>query len=268
VLLAEPQHTPYDLHFSVFGFPVRVHPWFWVMGLFFGFNAHQPIMVLIAIFVIFVSVLIHELGHALMMRRFGREAHVVLYGLGGLAIEGGGSSFGSFGGFRSRGSRTTAEQVLISAAGPGAGYVLAAVTIAILYALGGHIEWQPLVGLFPIPIPHAHLGENLGAARDNLNLRIFLDMILWFNVVWGTVNLLPVFPLDGGQIAQSLMVASDPWGGLVRSLWLSIITGVGMAIVGYVGFQSVFIALLFLSLAYSNYVALQQVGGGGRGRPW
>jgi len=124
--------------------------------------------------------------------------------------------------------------VLISAAGPGAGYVLAAVTIAILYALGGHIEWQPLVGLFPIPIPHAHLGENLGAARDNLNLRIFLDMILWFNVVWGTVNLLPVFPLDGGQIAQSLMVASDPWGGLVRSLWLSIITGVGMAIVGYV----------------------------------
>ena len=108
----------------------------------------------------------------------------------------------------------------------------------------------------------------MGAARDNLNLRIFLDMILWFNVVWGTVNLLPVFPLDGGQIAQSLMVASDPWGGLVRSLWLSIITGVGMAIVGYVGFQSVFIALLFLSLAYSNYVALQQVGGGGRGRPW
>src|SRR5262245_16689597 len=100
------------------------------MGLFFGFNANQPIMVLIAIFVVFVSILVHELGHALMMRRYGREAHIVLYLMGGLAIEGGGSSFGSFGGFRSRGSRTTTEQVMISAAGPGAGYVLAGVMIA------------------------------------------------------------------------------------------------------------------------------------------
>src|SRR5436190_11274995 len=131
------------------------------MGLFFGFNANQPIMVLIAIFVVFVSILVHELGHALMMRRYGREAHIVLYLMGGLAIEGGGSSFG-FGGFRSRGSRSTTEQVLISAAGPGAGYVLAGVIIAILYALGGHISWEPLDGLFPIPIPYAQLAQNTG----------------------------------------------------------------------------------------------------------
>src|SRR5258708_31523208 len=46
-----PYTTLFRSHFSVLGFPVRVHPLFWLMGLFFGFNAEQPIMILIAIFV-------------------------------------------------------------------------------------------------------------------------------------------------------------------------------------------------------------------------
>ena len=265
MLLAEPGHTPYDLHFSVLGFPVRIHPLFWLMGLFFGFNAEQPILILIAIFVIFVSILVHELGHALMMRRFGRESHIVLYMMGGLAIEGSGSSFG---GFRSRGNRTTYEQVLISAAGPAAGFVLAGVVVAVLYAMGGSVSWDPLTDWLPLPIPHAKLGKNLGEGRENFNLIVFLNLVLWFNIVWGAVNLLPVFPLDGGQIAQTLMVASDPWGGLLRSLWLSVITGAITAVVGGIAFQSIFMVMLFGSLAYSSYLALQQVGGGGRGRPW
>src|ERR1051325_7446267 len=206
------------------------------MGLFFGFNAEQPILILIAIFVIFVSILVHELGHALMMRRFGRESHIVLYMMGGLAIEGSGSSFG---GFRSRGSRNTHEQVLISAAGPGAGFVLAAIVVAILYALGGSVAWYPLTDWFPLPIPSANLGNNLGEVRENLNLRHFLNLVLWFNIVWGAVNLLPVFPLDGGQIAQTLMVAKDPWGGLTRSLWLSVFTGAATAVIGGLAFQSI-----------------------------
>jgi stage IV sporulation protein FB len=265
VLLAEPGHTPYDLHFTVLGFPVRVHPLFWLMGLFFGFNADQPILMLIAVVVVFVSILVHELGHALMMRRYGHEAHIVLYMMGGLAIEGRGSSFG---GFRSRGSRTTQEQVLVSAAGPGAGFVLAAVVVAVLYALGGSVGWEPLEEWFPLPIPHAHLGKNLGEGKETFNLRVFLDHVLWFNIVWGAINLLPVFPLDGGQISQTLMIAGDAWGGLARSLWLSVITGGITAVVGLLAFRSPYMALLFGSLAYSSYLALQQIGGGGRGRPW
>lgn len=266
MLLAEPGQTPYDLHFKVLGFPVRVHPLFWLLGLFFGFNVEEPTLILIAIVVIFTSILVHELGHALMMRRFGRESHIVLYMMGGLAIEGSGSSFG---GFRSRGSRSTREQVLISAAGPGAGFVLAAVVIAVLYAMGGSVDWDPLEGWLPIPIPHANLSRNLGEAKENLNLTRFFDMVLWFNIVWGAINLLPVFPLDGGQIAQTLMIASDPWGGLARSLWLSVIAGAITAVVGGLAFQSLLMLMLFGSMAYSSYLALQQIGGGGgRGRPW
>ena len=265
MLLAEPGHTPYDLHFSVLGFPVRVHPLFWLMGLFFGFNAEQPIMILIAIFVIFVSILVHELGHALMMRRFGRESHIVLYMMGGLAIEGSGSSFG---GFRSRGSRTTYEQVLISAAGPAAGFVLAGVVVAILYAMGGHVHVEWFKEVFPVP--EGILGDNLAEVRAKQNLKQMLDLVLWFNIVWGAFNLLPVFPLDGGQISQALMVAQDPWGGLRRSLWISVVTGAIAAVAFGLLFQAngLFMVMMFGSLAYSSYVALQQVSGGGRGRPW
>ena len=41
------------------------------------------------------NTLTHELGHALMFRRFGRDAHIVLYAMGGLAIEGRPQGFGS-----------------------------------------------------------------------------------------------------------------------------------------------------------------------------
>ena len=265
MLLAEPNHTPYDLHFTVLGFRVRVHPLFWLLGLILGFGSVMEVFISIA--VAFVSILVHELGHALMMRRFGRESHIVLYLMGGLAIEGSGSSFGGFGGFRSRGSRTPYEQVLISAAGPGAGFVLAAVVVAVLYAMGGHIEPYWLKEI--LPIPQAYLGKDLAEVQANMNLLILFNSLLWFNLVWGAVNLLPVFPLDGGQIAQAVMVAKDPWGGLARSLWVSVFTGAVAAVVGGFVFSSLYMVMLFGSLAYSSYLALQQIGGGGgRGRPW
>ena len=44
--------------------------------------------------VMFVSILVHELGHSLVMRYFGQSSHIVLYMLGGLAIPD--SSFTSF----------------------------------------------------------------------------------------------------------------------------------------------------------------------------
>lgn len=263
MLLAEPGHTPYDLHFSVLGFPVRVHPLFWLLGLILGFDTQRPIVVLIAICVAFVSILVHELGHALMMRRFGRESHIVLYLMGGLAIEGNGSSFGSF---RARGSRSTYEQVQISAAGPGAGFVLAGIVVGILFAMGGHIEQGTIGGLIPFPV--AEFSEDPAAAADKFNLMVMFNLLLTFNILWGVLNLLPVFPLDGGQIAQAVMVAKDPWGGLRNSLMLSVVTGAIVAVVGALVLQNLMMAMLFGSMAYSSYVALQQVGGGGRGRPW
>jgi Zn-dependent protease len=81
------------------------------------------------------------------------------------------------------------------------------------------------------------------------------------------VNLLPVFPLDGGQIALQLFIVNDSWGGTVKALWLSVFVGGAFAVIGGILMRDLFVALLFASLAVSNYFTLQQMGGGGR-RPW
>src|SRR5438132_973156 len=129
MLLAEPPRTPFDLNFQVLGFPVRVHPLFWLVGLLLGLGGggeDAGIRLVIWFAALFVSILIHELGHALMIRRFGRDAYIVLYAMGGLAIEGRPRDFSPFGSpwsidsassFQPR-PRSSNEQILISAAGP------------------------------------------------------------------------------------------------------------------------------------------------------
>src|SRR5580765_3725125 len=174
VLIAEPPQTPWDVHFSVLGFPVRIHPLFWLVGILLGFNGGKDagIHLLIWFVAFFSSILIHELGHALMIRRFGRPAHIVLYAMGGLAIEGRPSagfgspwSFDSYTGFQSR-QRTPGEQILISAAGPGIQFLLLGVIIALVYATGGIVTNDP-IGILPYLVPR--LGGELGK-NPNLNL--------------------------------------------------------------------------------------------------
>jgi Zn-dependent protease len=89
---------------------------------------------------------------------------------------------------------------------------------------------------------------------------------LSINILWGLVNLLPVYPLDGGQIARTVMIDQDPGGGAIKSLWLSVFVGGGMAIYGGVMLRSFFIAIMFGMLAFQSYMAIQQMRGGGFGR--
>ncbi|MBX9581317.1 MAG: hypothetical protein K2X87_13490, partial [Gemmataceae bacterium] len=111
-MLVEPDRTPYDLNFRLFGFPVRVHPLFWVVTVLFGSSALRdfgPEYLLVWVVVVFVSILVHELGHAFAFRAFGTDAAVVLYGFGGLAVP--------WGGVAGRWRR-----VAVSLAGPAAGF--------------------------------------------------------------------------------------------------------------------------------------------------
>lgn len=265
MLLAEPPPTQFDLNFQVLGFPVRVHPMFWLVGLLLGFGGGTDgIGLIIWFFALFTSILIHELGHALMIRRFGREAHIVLYAMGGLAIEGRPQgSFGSpwsfepYSGYSPR-SRTPQEQILISAAGPGIQFLLAAVVIGFVYATRGHVVWH--LGL--IPTPEAVLG---GEMARNANLNHLVAILLYINIFWALMNLLPVLPLDGGQIALQLLTQADPWGGMQKALWLSVFTGGAAAVYALVSLKEMYIMLLFASLAVSSFLTLQQIGGR---RPW
>ena len=249
MFLSEPPPTQGDLHFRIFGFPVRVHPFFWlvtgIMGLSSGDEGTAPSALLTWVAVVFVSILVHELGHAVMQRRFGGHPWITLYGLGGLAS-------------CDDCDRSPRSQIIISLAGPVAGFVLAAVCVAIVRLSGreiglAHIE-QVSGGMLHVPF----LGRELFWQPFPTKLaNLLLYQSLWVNILWGLINLLPIYPLDGGRISRELFTLKNPRDGIVLSLQISAVAAILMAIVGAVMWQSMYTAMMFGYLAYSNYQTLQ-----------
>ncbi len=263
LLLGEPPATQYDFHFQVAGIPVRVHPFFWLAALILGSRGTSLEMV-IWVVALFISILVHELGHSFMMLRFGISSHIVMYMMGGLAIP---DSLGV--GARSGNSR---QGILISFAGPAAGFVLAALIAVAIVASGGsfgvHPEFFPFFWSF-------QLNE---ATASSVPLQRLIEAMLFINILWGMINLVPVYPLDGGQIARHIFTEVDPWQGIVKSLWLSVFSG-GALVLFAVTHGSLFMAMLFGMLAFQSYTAIQSGGGGyggggfgggfgRRGGPW
>src|SRR3954453_23886112 len=88
MILGEPPPSQGDLHFRLFGFPVRVHPFFWIATVFLGMGGSEkadPLDTLVWVAVVFVSILVHEMGHAIVQTYFGGHPRITLYGFGGLA---------------------------------------------------------------------------------------------------------------------------------------------------------------------------------------
>jgi Zn-dependent protease len=95
------------------------------------------------------------------------------------------------------------------------------------------------------------------AQMGSVTMWRFVSYLLYISVFWGLINLLPIYPLDGGQIARELLMKANPRQGIRQSLLLSVVAAGGLAVVGLVLWRSWFVALLFGYLAYSSYVALQ-----------
>jgi membrane-associated protease RseP (regulator of RpoE activity) len=83
-------------------------------------------------------------------------------------------------------------------------------------------------------------------------------MMLWVNVFWGLVNLVPVYPLDGGSVTRNVLIQADPIDGVRKSLWISVIAGGLVALAALIFLRSIFMALLFGLLAFQSYQALQR----------
>ena len=250
MLAAEPPRTPWDLSFALFRIPVRVHPMFWLVGLLLGMNAKTAIELVMWMIAVFVSILVHELGHATTMRAYGYYPSITLYALGGLASYGpsayGARRLGSF------------EHVLITAAGPAAGFALAAVLYLALRL--AHFEVIVEVGLpYLIEIGVAEIVWSTALSR-------FINDLFFVSVFWGLVNLLPVYPLDGGQIAREIFTKINPLDGERWSLIVSFTTACFLAVIAFVQLHSVFTAVFFAYLAYWSYAALSMGSGPGRWR--
>ena len=163
------------------GIPLRVHPsWFVVLLLFTWISQKQvlaaaetslPVWIswslgFITALLLFMSVLLHELGHSLVALREGVKVRsITLFFLGGVAkVE--------------RECSTPMASLRVAAAGPLVSFVLAISLLAVGVQAAGHID--PLF---------ANLVKQLGGL--NLLLAIF--------------NLLPGLPLDGGLILKALV---------------------------------------------------------------
>jgi Zn-dependent protease len=115
-----------------------------------------------------LSILVHELGHALAFRANGLASSITLHAMGGVT-----SPAGDVRGRRSR--------VLVSLAGPAAGLVFGGLVFGITRAMQ----------VVPPRLPQV--------------AELALSMLLWINVAWSLFNLVPVLPFDGGQVMQEVL---------------------------------------------------------------
>src|SRR4029450_5040409 len=77
-------------HFRLFGIPIRVEPFFFIVVALFGIRLEPLWLVFAFVAMAFVSVLVHELGHALTYRLLGQRSAIVLHGFGGFTVPAGG----------------------------------------------------------------------------------------------------------------------------------------------------------------------------------
>ena len=251
LLFQVPPPTRYDLRFSIAGIPVRVHPLFWLITFLFGFSLNNLLYTFIWMAVVFVSILIHELGHAFAFRRYGLRSSIVLHFSGGLTVP----ESVSWGSSWANVALTPREEIFISLAGPFSGFLFAALIIVGVLVTGGEIAITWLLGFIPLP--------TIGSlAFGGAFLTVLLVLLLSVNVFWGLFNLVPVYPLDGGNVARHLLMQYDPRDGVRKSLWLSVIAGGIVAGIGLVFFNSIYMALLFGFLAFQSYQSLQNRYGG------
>jgi Zn-dependent protease/CBS domain-containing protein len=125
---------------------------------------------------VFAMVVLHELGHAVMARRYGvRTRDIILLPIGGVArLE--------------RMPREPKQELLIALAGP-------AVNVAIAVAL---YAWLMVTGGIP------GLADGASIAPDFLG-RGFLVRLFAVNIWLVLFNLIPAFPMDGGRVLRALL---------------------------------------------------------------
>lgn len=229
-----PAHTSGELRFRVFDVPVRVHPWFWIVSALMGLNNDtKTVMVWVA--VVFVSILVHELGHVAAFRTFGARAEAILYSFGGLAVP--------TSGFH----RTTGKSIVISAAGPFAGFLLAGLIAAGGMAMGADIYFDTAYYV----LPDVRLFVGAPNYSDFYYTNIALNYLMFLNIYWGLVNLLPVFPLDGGHISLAIFADRDRVNGRRNAALLSAFAGALLAVTA-LSYGETYIFFLFGFLAVGS----------------
>lgn len=229
----EPQPTPFDLSWRMLGTNIRVHPTFWLFTAILGWSWFEELgfaYLVLWVLCCFGSILLHEFGHILMARAFGSQGYIVLYSFGGLAV--GVEAWKRW------------QRMLIAFAGPGIQLIL-----------------------FGLVFLTNRLVPPLLNPQAILPVLAALAMLAFINLVWPLVNLLPIWPLDGGRISREFFEIGSKSRGLAYSLLLSGILAGGLALLCFLagqkrfeitipylrGLANTWNAVLFAMLAVYNF---------------
>jgi Zn-dependent protease/CBS domain-containing protein len=191
---------------SLFGIEIRIHVTFLVL-LAFLWMAHwlpersigAALTGVTFFMLIFLCVVLHELGHALAARRFGIQTRdITLLPIGGVArLE--------------RMPEKPAQELWVAIAGP---LVNVAIATGLFLGLTLTSSWQPL--------------EVMALTKGNLAERLY-----YANLSLVVFNLLPAFPMDGGRVLRAFLAMSMPY---VQATWIAARIGQGMALLfGFAG---------------------------------
>jgi Zn-dependent protease len=217
---------------TIFGVPVRLHFTFvllLVFLLFIGIGGRQSgASTAIYVLALFASVLLHELGHTLVARRFGiKTLEIVMFPIGGIA--------------RPERQPKAREELWVALAGPSVNLLIALALFAWTWYTQG------FVGIEQLREPtDANLAERI--AVGNLMLWIF--------------NLLPAYPMDGGRILRSLLALRRPEEEATR-----IAAGAGQALAIVLGLAGLLFGnFMLVFIALFVYLGASQEGAAARGR--
>ena len=247
--------TPYDLRFQLLGMPVRVHPLFWLVGAMLGWQNENIPAVLIWVGCVFASILIHEYGHGLMARAYGASPSIVLQAFGGLCIY-------------HADRQSPRQRLAVLLWGPGAGFAFCLVMMMAFSAVFGltpaeHLAFVKLrLWMEPDPEIFGSGLVKLGYIRDthalNARFEIYWDL-LQINIMWGLINLLPVWPLDGGQVTETVLSQVNPFNGRRWTHIISLVVAGLIAVLSYALTQDFFRSLFFAYFAVINYQMLDAI---------
>lgn len=223
------------MQFRFGSIPVRVHASFFVMAVLLGaVGGQEPVHIVISVAVVCASIFVHELGHAFMGRAFGLEPAVELYAMGGLTS------------FAPGRALPYGRRILISLAGPAVGLVVAGLLLA-----GGALGVVPRL---PNGAHHLTLGE---AA---------VWIAFYVNGIWSLFNLLPMLPLDGGNVTKSTLDALTKGRGERPARLISLAVAVGVAVLALAR-KDIWIVMLCASFAVQNGRMLGKAGRADRDDP-
>jgi stage IV sporulation protein FB len=208
--------TRFDVNFRVGDIPVRIHPFFWISAAVLGYNnghegAEKLLYILVWSAILFISILVHELGHILMGWYFGNRGHIVLTGFCGLAI--GASDLPK-----------RWQRIAVSLAGPGAGFLLGALVTGFCWLYSPSFTVELLSDVLKTRFS---VGESTAFPPEFVHFALL--NLMFINFFWGLVNLLPIWPLDGGKICREVCEHYRDREGMRLSLMISLGVAVGFA---------------------------------------